>query len=163
MTQLGADVIGCEPAQPRPRTRLILAALGLGALVGAAVGMGWSETRAGRGAAPVQVAKDQQGEGGMVTVCDGRAHAFVYARSLADEPTQVRLPVGAGGTLLPLMTDRAIVLNGSIPASLVGFLPEDGQLALVQELPVPPGTSVAAEVGDRALTLRVRGCGRGER
>lgn len=156
------DVIGREPRQRSARSPLLLVVAGLALLVGAGAGVVGAESRLGRGTPPVQLAQGPA-QGGLVTVCDGRARAFIYARGLPDEAIPVRLPLGVEGALLPLMTDRAIVLSGRLPVSLVGFVPEDGQLALVQELPVPPGASVAVEVGDRALRLPVRGCGRGER
>lgn len=163
MTQAPRDVIGHEPRERRAPSVLVLAVAAASLLIGVGAGVLWSQSRSVSGVPVVQVASDQPGEGGLVTVCDGRAHAFVYARALPDEPTQVRLPLGGGGAMLPLMTDRAVVLSGRTPVSLVGFVPEDGHLALVQELPVPSGELVRAEVGDRALSLLVRGCGRGER
>lgn len=157
------DVIGHEPRERRAPSLPLLAVAGASLLLGVATGVLWSQSRSVGDVPAAQVGSDQPGEGGLVTVCDGRAHAFVYARALPDEPTQVRLPLGSGGAMLPLMTDRAVVLSGRTPVSLVGFVPQDGHLALVQELPVPPGDQVSAEVGDRALSLLVRGCGRGER
>ena len=66
---------------------------------------------------------------------------------------------------------RTVVCASLLALTLLGceedmgqdFVPQEGYLALAQKIGVPEAPVVSAQVGDRPLTLAVRGCGGGPR
>lgn len=162
------DVIGAGPPERRSGLPILVGASALSLIVGFGFGVLTADN------SPSKAVRDEEGEqqpepdplkqadGGLVYVCDGHARAFVFASGLPQERSEVLLPLRGDDVLLPVLTDEAEVLTGS-PEGHQYFVPQEGYLALVQRMGVPNAALVAAEVGDRTLTLAVRGCGGGPR
>ena len=157
-----SDVIAAGPSPRHVGLPILAAACALSLVVGVAAG---SLLVDGGDALPsddveprLEVDLSKQAEGGLVHVCDGRAHAFVFASGLAPARTEVLLPLRGDSGLLPILTESAEVMTG-VPEGHQYFVPQDGHLALVQQIAVPQAAPVTARLGDRNLTLPVRDCG----
>lgn len=140
---------------PRPRLLVPVAAATFGLAVGFGLGALLQNQTSLRDSPESTPANEA--DGGVVYVCGGQARAFVFSRGLPSEPTEVLLPLRGDGVLLPVTTDGAEVLTGSADGHQY-YRPDDGHLVLTQEIVVPPGSTVAARVGGRDMSLAVRDC-----
>lgn len=162
------DVIGDDPPVRRTGLPILVGACALSLIVGFGFGALTADKRPSKAVRDEEVEQQpepdplRQADGGVVYVCDGHARAFVFASGLPPARAEVLLPLRGDDVLLPVLTDGAEVLTGSFEGHQY-FLPQEGYLALVQKMGVPDAPFVNAQVGDRFLTLAVRGCGGGQR
>lgn len=161
------DVLGADPPVRRLGFPILVAASALSLIVGFGFGVLTTDNRPQKAVRDEEVQQPEpdplkQADGGLVYVCDGQARAFVFASGLPPARAEVLLPLRGDDALLPVLTDGAEVLTGA-PEGHQYFVPQAGYLALAQKMGVPDAPFVFAQVGDRTLTLAVRGCGGGQR
>lgn len=162
------DVIGADPPVRRIGLPVLIGACVLSLIVGFGFGALAAEDPRSKAVPDEEVEQQpepdplRQADGGVVYVCDGHARAFVFASGLPPARAEVLLPLRGDDALLPVLTEGAEVLTGSFEGHQY-FLPQEGYLALVQNMGVPDAPFVNAQVGDRVLTLAVRRCGGGPR
>lgn len=162
------DVIGADPPVRRTGLPVLVGACAFSLLVGFGSGVLAADNRPSKAVRDEEVEQQpapdplKQADGGVVYVCNGHARAFVFASELPPARAEVLLPLRGDDVLLPVLTDGAEVLTGSSEGHQY-FVPQEGYLALAQQVGVPDAPFVLAQVGDRTLTLAVRGCGGGQR